>query len=99
MHRDGYLITCLVDGHEHVVTEAAIVAGREQGQAAAACGHVVKIGSLTAPFGPPCTPCNKVLADPSCKRKWTPDVPLQGSHRHRTPTKSLLGRVLHRHAA
>jgi putative ATP-grasp target RiPP len=52
-------MTCVVDGLEHAVTDAAFALGHQtrRGIYRARCGHDVTPRSLSTPPGPPCTDC------------------------------------------
>lgn len=60
---DGEIVmpmTCMLDGHEHAVTDSWFclsVTGRYQ----AICSHVVVPGSMGAPPGAPCGDCLALL--------------------------------------
>ena len=52
-------MTCVMDGREHAVTDAAFALGHQtrRGIYRARCGHDVAPRSLSTPPGPPCTEC------------------------------------------
>jgi putative ATP-grasp target RiPP len=52
-------MTCVMDGREHAVTDAAFALGQQtqRGIYRARCGHDVAPRSLSTPPGPPCTEC------------------------------------------
>lgn len=58
-NRDLLELTCALDGLTHLVgvDEFAAVAADHRGAFPALCGHVVTVGSMSAPPGPECASC------------------------------------------
>ncbi|MCA1705658.1 MAG: hypothetical protein LC808_21325 [Actinobacteria bacterium] len=56
-------ITCVEDGHDHRIGDAALGAGHQSGRYHALCGRLVISAPLVAPAGPACPACAEALAE------------------------------------
>lgn len=87
------VITCAVDGRDHLISDSAMAAGLAAGHGryTAACGHVVVAAPMVAPEGPSCLDCETALhlidTDPTA-----PGSTGRSRHRRRSVVAWLLRR-------